>query len=75
MVRMTKRGHGITDGFVSGYKREDLVQKLGRIEHGAPELLKKMCDEHCRFPMEADEYELSGICEACPVTRVLDMIE
>ena len=34
-----------------------------------------MCDGHCRFPMEADEYELSGICEACPVTRVLDMIE
>lgn len=75
MAQLTRRGNGITAGYISGYKREDLVQKLGRIEAAAPALLKKMCDEHCRFPMEADEYELPGICEVCPVTRVLDMIE
>lgn len=75
MAMLTRRGNGITAGFISGYKREDLVQKLGRIEAAAPALLEQMCDGHCRFPMEADEYELPGICETCPVTRVLEMIE
>lgn len=75
MALLTKRGNGITAGYISNYKREDIVQKLGRIEHAAPELLKKMCDGHCRFPLEADEWELSSICESCPITRVLDMIE
>ena len=75
MALLTKRGSGLNTGFVSGYKREEMVQKLGRIEHAAPQLLKKLCDGNCRFPMEADEYELTEICEVCPVTRVLEMIE
>ena len=62
MAQLTRRGNGISAGYISGYKRDDLVQKLGRIEHAAPELLKKMWDDHCRYPLEAYEWELSSIC-------------
>lgn len=76
MAILTRRSGGITNGFISGYKREELIQKLGRIEHAAPGLLEKMCDDHCRYPLEAeDSGELEGICEACPVRRVMDMID
>ena len=33
MAKLTRRtSRGITDGFLSNYKRDDLIQKLGHIE-------------------------------------------
>lgn len=74
MPKLTKRSLGICDGFISKYKRDDIIQKLGYIEHGAEAVAREMCDYGCRFPLEADEDELATICEACPMTRLMEMI-
>jgi len=75
MAKLTRRSLGICDGFISGYKRDELVQKLGNIEHRGEGLIRDICDHACRYPTEADPDELSTICEACPVTRLMEMID
>ena len=74
MAKLTKRGMGILDGFVSNYRKDELVQKLGAIEHRGEQLTSDICDHVCRYPIEADEDELPTICEACPMTRLREMI-
>ena len=52
-MKMTnKRCNGIKDGYWSAQKKEPLVQKLGAIEHIAPGLLGRVCDDCCRYPRE-----------------------
>lgn len=75
MAKLTRRSLDLVEGFESDKSRNQLVQKLGFIEHRAEDILSDMCDYGCRFPLEADEDELSGICEECPVTKLLRMIE
>ena len=74
MPKLTRRGLGITEGFISGCKRDELIQKLGHIEHQGEQLARDICDHACRYPTEADPDELTTICEACPVTRLMEMI-
>lgn len=74
MPKLTKRSLGITDGYASGYQKDDVVQKLGYIEHRGVQLVEEICDHCCRYPGEADPDELTTICEACPVTRLMEMI-
>lgn len=74
MARLTRRGSGITDGFVSWYERDELVQKLGLIEHKAEDLIGKVCDHYCRNREDADELGLEYICESCPMARLMEMI-
>ena len=75
MPKLTRRGLGITDGFASGYKRDELIQKLGNIEYRGQELAGDICDHVCRYPGEADPEEMDSICEACPVTRMMELID
>lgn len=75
MAKLTRRCLGLGEGFTSDQSKHQLIQKLGVIEHRAEDVLGEMCDYGCRFPPEADEDELSGICEECPMTRLLRMIE
>ena len=75
MAKLTRRSLGISDGFISGYKKDEIVQKLGHIEHSGTQVASDICDHCCRYPKEADPDELTTICEACPVTRLMEMIE
>lgn len=75
MPKLTKRSLGITDGYSSNYKRDELVQKLGAIEHRGVNIAQNICDHVCRYPNEADDYEMDSLCEACPVTRLMELID
>lgn len=75
MARLTKRNTGITDGFCSNYRRDDLIQKLGHIEHHAEDLITQVCDNYCRNREDARELGLEYICEGCPMTRLVEMID
>lgn len=75
MTKLTKRTSGITEGYGSGYNRDDLIQKLGTIEYTGPELAKKVCSLYCRHREDAEEYGLEFICEACPMTALMEMID
>lgn len=74
MALLTKRSLGITDGFTSGYKRDDLIQKLGHIEHESEDLFGELCDTYCKFREELDQCDLADRCEMCPLSRLGDMI-
>lgn len=74
MARLTKRSMSLVDGFHSDHSKHELVQKLGYIEHRGEELAGEICDYGCRYPLEADADELRGICDACPVTRMMELI-
>lgn len=75
MARLTRSGSGITDGYCSNYRRDDLIQKLGQIERHGEDLISQMCDRYCRYREEANELGLEFICESCPMTRLMGMIE
>ena len=75
MPKLTRRGLGITDGFASGYKRDDLIQKLGHIEYQGEQLVGGICDHVCRYMVDAEPEEMDSICEACPVTRLTELID
>lgn len=75
MAKLTKRSLGLTDGYSSSYKRDDLIQKLGQLEYAGSQIAQEMCDFGCRYPMEADAYELDSICDACPIRRLVDMLK
>lgn len=75
MAKLTKRSLGLGDGFTSNYKRDDLIQKLGHIEHRGVSLVEEICDHCCKYPGEADNYELDNICAACSVTQLREMLE
>lgn len=75
MARLTKRSSGIADGYISGYRRDDLIQKLGAIEHGFDSMAEKICDCYCRHREDAEEFGLEFIREACPMTRLMEMID
>ena len=77
MAKLTRRPRrGISDGFISGYKREDLIQKLGALEYGGEQLMEQVCDGVCRFREETeDPMEMDSICEGCPVTQLMELLE
>ena len=75
MARLTRRGSGIADGFCSNYRQEDLIQKLGHIEWQAEDLIAQVCDHYCRNREDARELGLEYICEGCPMTRLMKMID
>lgn len=75
MEKLTsERRNGIKTGYWSPKTKEEVVQKLGAIEHQAESLINRACDHICRFPDEADSDELPGICEECPVNKLAELI-
>lgn len=64
-------------GWFSAAKKQELVDKLGPIEHQAEELFEKLCDSYCRYTSAASgktQDELLDICEGCPLSRLGDLI-
>lgn len=75
MEKMTsERCNGIKKGYWSPKTKEEVVQKLGLVEHRGEDLINRACDHICRFPGEADPEELPGICEECPVNKLAGLI-
>jgi len=75
VARLTRRSSGITDGYASNYRRDDLIQKLGQIEHRSEDYIGQMCERYCRHREEANEIGLEFICESCPMTQLMAMID
>ena len=64
-------------GWFSTAKKQELVDKLGPIEHQAEELFEVLCDSYCRYTSAASgktQDELLDICEGCPLSRLGDLI-
>ena len=64
-------------GWFSKAEKQELVDKLGPIEHQAEELFEILCDRYCRYTSAASgktQDELLDICEGCPLSRLGDLI-
>ena len=73
---LTKKGEKI--GWYSRYKKEDLVNKLGPIEHEAEEILEQICEKRCAFRrpplLPESQDDMDTICEDCPMNRLAQLI-
>ena len=56
--------------YKSNAKKEDLVEKLGRIEHEAPLLLERFCGRYCKHTETEDD----SYCAKCPVVILKGLI-
>ena len=69
---------GKTCGWYSTSKKEDLVNKLGPIEHEAEEILEQICEKRCTFRrpplMPENQEDMDAICEDCPMNRLAQLI-
>ena len=75
MARLTsERCSGIKTGYWSPAKKDDLVQKLGAIEAGAPRLLANTCSGICLHHPPADP-EHDEVCRGCPVNELVSLID
>lgn len=64
----SERCRGIKSGYWSPAKKDDLVQKLGRIEHDGPRHINAACDRLCHMQVNAAE------CADCPLKRLYKII-
>ena len=72
---LTRKGK--RSGWFSMSKKQELVDKLGPIEHQTEELLEELCGNYCRYTSAANgktRDELLDICEDCPLSRLRDLI-
>lgn len=54
---------------------QELVEKLGQIEHRSEALIGEICDYCCMNPLGVKtQEELDAICERCPATKLANMI-
>lgn len=76
MEKLTSvRCNGIRSGYWSPKTKEEVVQKLGVIEHRAAELISQVCDGCCRYPYEiTDQAETDDKCAGCAMTRLAELI-
>ena len=76
MSKLTgERVNGIKTGYWSPSKKDDLVQKLGAIEHKAHELKIEICVYACRFPSSERILMDNGLCKSCPLIKLMSMID
>ena len=73
---MTKKGE--KSGWYSQYKKVDLVNKLGPIEHEAEGILEQICEKRCVFRrpplLPENQEDMDAICEGCPMNRLAQLI-
>lgn len=73
MKLTSERVNGIKAGYWSAAKKDELVQKLGAIEHLAPRLLKNTCIGVCLHSPE-DDREQDEVCRGCPVYELMILV-
>ena len=69
-----ERRNGIRTGYWSPKTKEEIVQKLGVIEHQAEGLIGRACDDYCRMSVNADPEEFEQICKECPINKLAELI-
>lgn len=74
MALLTKHSRSALGGYSSGYTRPELINKLGGIEYKSPPLSEAICDRICRF-RDCEQQDLDDICEGCPLTQLMALIE
>ena len=79
MKRLThERVNGIRTGYWTAAKKEELVDKLGPIEHEAEGVMEQICEQRCAFrrpPLRPENQEdMYDICEECPMNRLAELI-
>lgn len=76
MEKLTsERCNGIKHGYWSPKTKEEVVQKLGTIEHRAEDLIVQVCDDCCRHLYEVrDQTEMDEKCAGCALTRLAELI-
>lgn len=66
-----ERCSGIKSGYWSPARKDELVQKLGAIEHKAPPLLWEICRKKC---VVMDREQMTDECSSCPVYKLSGLI-
>ena len=76
MARLTaQRMSGIKHGYWSAKTKEEVVQRLGAIEHAADGVAQKVCDEYCvKRTQAATQEQLDEMCEVCPFEKLMRII-
>lgn len=77
MAKLTsERVNGIKTGYWSAAKKDDLIQRLGVIEHRSENLIAQICDSLCRMPRgDVPADQLAEFCEHCPATILYKLID
>lgn len=72
MKLTSERCSGIKNGYWSPARKDDLIQRLGQIEHHGPRLLQIVCNKKC---LHNDRERMSGaLCADCEIYKLARMI-
>ena len=76
MDRLTfERVNGIKTGYWSAAKKDELIQKLGKLEEYGERLLHDICRSVCKYTNETVSLmEWEQNCEVCPVKELSRMM-
>lgn len=75
MAKLTSvRVNGIRGGYWSASKKEELVQRLGDLEHKAPRMLERLCDNYCKHAGQGNSEIVQKICDDCPMNSLMRMV-
>ena len=72
-ILTAERVNGIRTGYWSQAKKDELIQKLGPLEHHGENLLGEICDQVCRFAYRQGRLPEEQ-CEQCPVDKLAKML-
>ena len=72
MKLTSERSNGIKSGYWSPARKDDLVQRLGAVEHKAPALLREICRKKC-IVMDRDQMSCDH-CTDCAVYQLAVLI-
>lgn len=77
MKLTSERSNGIKTGYWSPARKDDLVQRLGAIEHEAPRLLQGTCIRRCPYQRDTDRMtgNLCGDCEVYQLAMLIGGVE
>lgn len=76
MKLTSERCNGIKAGYWSPAKKDELIQRLGVIEHRSEHLIAQICDGLCRMPRgDVPADQLAEFCEHCPATILYKLID
>ena len=69
----SERCNGIKSGYWSAAKKEDLVQKLGRIEKNGPSFVTSGCVMLCAHKGPLNQHD--PYCTDCPLKKLLLLLD
>lgn len=74
MARLT-REKTTGSGYLSKAKKDELIQRLGGIEHGYEKYMEQVCDQLCKhLDTLTEQDELDKHCDRCPLNILENLI-